>query len=204
METLFSIIAALQPQEWITKIDLMDAWHHILAHLNIRKYFHFVIAGKTYQFRVLPFGLSTAHREFTKTLAPLVQLLHNRGSRVHVYLDDWITRVDSPEQSLLHMQQIIQLLHNLGWTINWKKSILEPSRILNFLGLHFNIEQAIVSPPDSFLDSLTSVLSSVHGHACMQDNLYKQSDLSLCSVYPSQMPSSQVPTVLDKEMLVTT
>ena len=37
METLFSIIAALQPQEWITKIDLKDAYHHILVHVNIRK-----------------------------------------------------------------------------------------------------------------------------------------------------------------------
>ena len=70
METLFSIIAALQPQEWITKIDLKDAYLHILVHVNIPKYFRFVTAGKTYQFRVLPFGLSTAPREFTKTLAP--------------------------------------------------------------------------------------------------------------------------------------
>ena len=37
--------------------------------------------------------------------------------------------------------------------------MLEPSHILDFLGLHFNLEQAIVSPPDSFLGSLTSVLS---------------------------------------------
>ena len=44
METLFSIIAALQPQEWITKIDLKDAYHHILVHVNIRKYFRFVVA----------------------------------------------------------------------------------------------------------------------------------------------------------------
>ena len=44
METLFSIIAALQPQEWITKIDLKDAYHHIMVHVNIRKYFRFVVA----------------------------------------------------------------------------------------------------------------------------------------------------------------
>ena len=37
--------------------------------------------------------------------------------------------------------------------------MLNPSRILDFLGLHFNLESAIISPPDSFLDSLTSVLS---------------------------------------------
>ena len=90
METLFSIIAALQPQEWITKIDLKDAYHHIPVHVNIRKYFRFVIARKTYQFRVLPFGLSTAPRKFTKTLAPVVQLLRTQGIRFHANLDDWI------------------------------------------------------------------------------------------------------------------
>ena len=90
METLFSIIAALQPQEWITKIDLKDAYHLILVHVNICKYFRFVIAGKTYQFPVLSFGLSTAPREFTKTRAPVVQLLRTQGIRVHAYLDNWI------------------------------------------------------------------------------------------------------------------
>ena len=94
METLFSIIAALQPQKWITKIDLKDAYHHILVHVNIRKYFCFVKAGKTYQFRVLPLGLSTAPREFAKTLAPVVQLLRTQGIRVHAYLDDWIIWAD--------------------------------------------------------------------------------------------------------------
>ena len=37
--------------------------------------------------------------------------------------------------------------------------MLESSRILDFLGLHSNLERAIVSHPDSFLDSLTSVPS---------------------------------------------
>ena len=46
-------------------MDLKDAYHHILVHVNIRKYFCFVIAGKTYQNHVLPFGLSTAPREST-------------------------------------------------------------------------------------------------------------------------------------------
>ena len=95
------------------------------------------------------------HPESSQRLI-LVKLLH---TRVHAYLDDWIIHADSPEQSLLHTQQSIQLLQTLGWTINWKKSILEPPRVLDFLGLHFNLEQATVSPQDSFLDPLTSVLS---------------------------------------------
>ena len=159
METLFSIIAALQPQEWITKIDLKDAYHHIIVHVNIRKYFRFVVAGIVYQFRVLPFGLSTAPREFTKTLAPVIQLLRSQGIQVHAYLDDWIIRATSREQSLEHTQHIIQLLQSLGWTINWDRSMLQPSRILDFLGLNFNLEQALISPLASFLPTLTKVLS---------------------------------------------
>ena len=159
METLFSIIAALQPQEWITKIDLKDAYHHILVHVNIRKYFPFVVARVGYQFRVLPFGLLMAPREFTKTLALVVQLLRTQGIRVHAYLDDWIIHANSREQSLEHTQHILQLLQSLGWTINWDKSMLQPSRILDLLSLHFNLEQANISPPDSFLRTLTNVLS---------------------------------------------
>ena len=159
METLFSIIAALQPQEWITKIDLKDAYHYILVHVNIRKYFRFVVAGTVFQFRVLPFGLSTAPWEFTKSLAPVIQLLRSQGIQVHAYLDDWIIQATSQEQSLEHTQHVLQLLQSLGWTINWAKSMLQPSRILDFLGLHFNLEQALISPPASFLPTLTEVLS---------------------------------------------
>ena len=104
MEMLFSIIADGQPQEWITKIDFKDAYHHIPVHVNIRKYFSFVIAGKTYQFRDPPFGLSTAPHEFTRTLAPVVQLPRTHGILVHAYLDDWIIRADSPDQSRQHTQ----------------------------------------------------------------------------------------------------
>ena len=88
---------------------------------------------------------------------------------VHAYLDNWIFREHSPEQSLQHTRQTIQLLQSLRWTIIWKKSMFDPPRILDFLGLHFNLERAIISPPDSFLDAFTSVPSiKFHSHACTQ------------------------------------
>ena len=166
--------------------------------MNIRKYFRFVIAGRTYQFRVLPFGLSTAPRNFTKTLAPVVQLLCTQGIQVHAYLDDWIIRADSPEQSLQHTRQTIQLLQSLGWTINWKKSMLDPSRILDFLGLHLNLERAIMSPPDSFLYSLTSVLSRLSTSTVMPARKISSITSQISHFAPSRSHASQVPSILDK------
>ena len=150
METLFSIVAALQPQEWIVKIDLKDAYHHIPVHPHIRKYFRFVLNGVTYQFRALPFGLSTAPREFTKTLAPVVTLLRSWGIRVHAYLDDWILRADSRFKLDSHANKVLKLLQELGWTVNWKKSNLIPSQQVDFLGLHFDLNKYLVAPPETF------------------------------------------------------
>ena len=97
-------------------------YHHFMVHHNMRKYFCFVMNMVTYQFKVLPFDLSTAPWEFTKMLAPVLHPFRSQGIRVHAYLDDWIIRVDSRAQTSTHAQQTIKLLQSLGWTIYWQKS----------------------------------------------------------------------------------
>ena len=68
------------------------------------------------------------------------------------------------QNSLQHTQQTIQLLQSPGWTINWKNSMLDPSRILDFLGLHFNLGKAIISPPDSPGLRSAHQLAGARGH----------------------------------------
>ena len=57
MET---IRTSLQVGEWVTSIDFKDAYCHIPIHSQSRKYMRFHIQGQSYQFKALPFGLSTA------------------------------------------------------------------------------------------------------------------------------------------------
>ena len=206
METLFSIIAALQPQELITKIDLKDAYHHILVNHNIRKFFRFMISRKTCQFRVLLLGLSTVRREFTKMLALVVQLLRRRGIRVHANLHNLIIRADSPELCSVHAQETIHLLQSLGWTINWTESLLEPSHVMKFLGLHFNLKQALLSLPSSFLETLTSILSRLSSSSIMPARKITSinSSLALCSFHSPQTTSAAFSPVLDKTRLAAT
>ena len=65
METPETIRTSLQPGEWVTSIDFKDAYFHIPIQEQCRKYLRFHIGGQTYQFKALPFGLSTAPMEFT-------------------------------------------------------------------------------------------------------------------------------------------
>ena len=65
METPETIRTSLQTGEWVTSTDFKDAYFHIPIQKQSRKYLRFHAQGKTYQFKALPFGLSTAALEFT-------------------------------------------------------------------------------------------------------------------------------------------
>ena len=57
METPESIRTSLVPGEWVSSIDLSDAYLHIPIHPNSRKYLRFCHRSQVFQFTSLPFGL---------------------------------------------------------------------------------------------------------------------------------------------------
>ena len=65
MDTPESIHASLRKGEWVTSIDLTDAYLHVPIHPQSQKYLRFHFQGVTYQFTSLPFGLATATLIFT-------------------------------------------------------------------------------------------------------------------------------------------
>ena len=60
METPESIRTSLIPWEWVSLIDLSDAYLHIPIHPNSRKYLRFYYRSLVFQFTSLSFGLATA------------------------------------------------------------------------------------------------------------------------------------------------
>ena len=57
-----SIRTSLIPGEWVSSIDLSDAYLHIPIHPSSRKYLRFCHRSQVFQFTSLPFGLATAPR----------------------------------------------------------------------------------------------------------------------------------------------
>ena len=52
--------------------DLQDAYLQVPIHHDLRRYLRFVVGERTYQFRVLCGGLTTAHRVFMRIMAPII------------------------------------------------------------------------------------------------------------------------------------
>ena len=135
-------------------------------HQAVRKYLRFVV-NKVYQFTCLPFGLATSPREFTKLLRPVVSVLRQQGVKLHVYLDDWLIRADTPEQAQLHAQTTIKVLQFLGCIIKIEKSDLTPSQDFQFIGMQFNTRRFTVAP----LPKMRVKVQSVHQHWMANPNI---------------------------------
>ena len=148
-------------------IDIRDAYLHVPMHQAVRKYLRFVVNKKVYQFTCLPFGLATSPREFTKLLRPVVLLLRQQGVKLHVYLDDWLIRADTPEEAQLHAQTTIKVLQFLRWIINFEKSDLTPSQDFQFIGMQFNTQRFTVAP----LPKMRVKVQSVHQHWMANPNI---------------------------------
>ena len=92
MEAPESIKTSLVPGEWVSSIDLSDAYLHIPIHPNSRKYLRFCHRSQVFQFTSLLFGLATAPQVFTMIVKEVKLMALSRGLRLHQYLDDWLIR----------------------------------------------------------------------------------------------------------------
>ncbi|KAJ1184986.1 hypothetical protein NDU88_001782 [Pleurodeles waltl] len=148
MLTLAQVLMALNKEDWMVLVDLQDAYFHIPILKSHRKYLRFVVGSQHYQFAVLPFGLTSAPRVFTKVMAVVAADLRRKGIAVFPYLDDWLIKAESQGLVLHHLQLATQLFFSLGFSINVSKSHLEPSQRLLFIGavLDTTLNQAFPPP----------------------------------------------------------
>lgn len=79
MLCLGMLLPYFQQGDSLCSLVLKDACTHILIHPCHWLYLRFAIGGHHYQYRVLPFGLASAPRVFTKCLAVLTPTFGCRG-----------------------------------------------------------------------------------------------------------------------------
>ena len=161
METPETIRISLQQGEWVTSLDFSDAYFHIPIHLNSRKYLRFPFQNQSYQFRSLPFGLSTAPMEFTCVVKEVKLMAQSRGIRIHQYLDDWLIRAPTKESCHQGTQSLLALCQELGWIVNLQKSELEPKQIFEFVGYKYDLSHGLVLPTQSRWESILQKLKSI-------------------------------------------
>ena len=161
METPETIRTSLQQGEWVTSIDFKDAYFHIPIQEQSRKFLRFHVQGQTYQFKALPFGLSTAPLEFTVVAKEIKLMAIHKGIRIHQYLDDWLVRAKSHQVCLQHTKDLLKLCQDLGWIVNLEKSELEPKQVFDFVGYQFDLKAGRVRPTPEWWQNLKAKIQAM-------------------------------------------
>ena len=165
METPRSILRALQQGQWLTSLDLKDAYFHIGIHPADRRYLRFCHNGTSWQFTVLPFRLSTSPRVFTKILKPVLAYAHLHRVKLHMYLDDWLLNPGTRQEAHEQTSWLKSLCQKLGLVINLKKSDLIPSQVSTYLGIELDTSVGLARPSHK---RLTNWLSVAEGFTAQQ------------------------------------
>ena len=148
MEGIPALIDTIQERDFMYKIDLSNAYWTVPLHFQDRKWMKFHWRGKLYQFLEWPFGLGPVPRWFTKLLKPVIAFLRRQGTRNVIYMDDLWGGESDLEASVLHISLTVTLLELLGFVVNLKKSILDPTQVLkDYLGFIINSVEMSLSLP---------------------------------------------------------
>ncbi len=154
MEGLPAVLNLIQPGDFLTSIDLKDAYFNVPIRTSDRKYLRFIWENQRFQFTCLPFGLRSAPRVFTKVTKPVISEARARGIRTIIYIDDTIIMSRSRSQSIQDSTFLRNLFTQLGFNVNMEKSSFTPSQELEFLGFVLNTRSMKIFLSQRKIDSI--------------------------------------------------
>ncbi len=123
----------IQEDDELITVDLRDGFHHVAVHKDYQTYLGMYYDGAYYVWCCLPFGLSCSPYYFNKVLRPVVRFLRENGLRNALFVDDFCLMA-KPCLMTDHKEFMLTSLEDLGWLVNFEKSVLIPKDNCVFVG----------------------------------------------------------------------
>ena len=163
MDTLNHILSYITSNCFMANFDFCDAYLTVGISRKHVKFLKFTWQGKTYMYIVLPFGISSAPRKFTKLLKPILALLQKQGIIVLFYIDDGFTAAQTYEECYQNVCNIMRTFSYFGFLLHRTKSAPEPSQQVRSLGFHLNsITMNVTLPSDKIENAMSLCALALH------------------------------------------
>ena len=154
MEGIQTLKSLIKKGDFMVKLDLSDAYFGVPIEAAHHKFIRFSWRGKIYEFQALPFGLGVRPHYYTKLLKPVIAFLRRIGVRLVVYLDDMILLNQCRHMLIRDLSSLKWLLENLGFLINWKKSVCVPTQVIQFLGFLVDSVEMVIRLPQKKIQKI--------------------------------------------------
>jgi len=157
MEDYRTVCNVITKNCYMAVVDLKDAYHSVSIADAFRKFLRFIWKDKIYEYRCLPFGLSSAPFVFTKLMKPVLGYLRSAGFLNVGFLDDFLLFGQTFSDCQKNVVFTTQLLQSLGFSINYEKSQLTPSKSIKYLGFIFDSESLTLRLTDEKVRDISNL-----------------------------------------------
>ena len=142
---------------YMCKIDLSNGFYHISLDPKCRKYFGVSCEGQKYRFTKIPMGFSLSpyimqrvtQRFFIHKAEQLFGDKYKMHIHILVYLDDIL--LIGNKNSLI---DYVSSLKDSLISINYRKSVIEPCKTLEYLGCHIDLAHSKVTLTSKFVEKI--------------------------------------------------
>ena len=206
MEGIHIVKDLLKKGDYMTRVDLKDAYFAVPVHAYHQRYLRFQWKGQAYEFSCLPFGLASAPRVFTKIMKPVVGFLRSKGVRCVIYLDDLLVMHQDKEELKDQSALAVNLLEALGFLVNYPKSQLEPSQTTVYLGFVIDSVKKELQLPNEKVDKIrtdaTRLLRQSLVSARELAQLIGRMSAAILAVYPAPLHYRSLQVLKHKALAV--
>jgi ribonuclease HI len=138
-EDLATCKTYIQPNDWMTVLDLSKGYHHLDIHPDYWKYLGFEWEGNFYVYTGMPFGVAVAPWAFTTMMREVLGIWKLQGHRCSGYIDDQLHAHGNRKWLDDFMHSVVYPdLEKLGFLVNKKKSMRWSSQLVKYLGMMIN------------------------------------------------------------------
>ncbi|GFU68098.1 retrovirus-related Pol polyprotein from transposon 297 [Trichonephila clavipes] len=114
------ILDCLQNAKIFTTLHLKNGFFHVAVNERSRNFTSFVTHNGQYQFKRMPFGLSTCPFPFLRYINAISRHLISK-SIVLPYMDDVVILAANESQALQYLKIVLEVAYDYGLEINFKK-----------------------------------------------------------------------------------
>ena len=127
------------------RVDLQHAFYSVPLHPSVRFLTTFLVGKTRYAFNRLPMGLSSSPSCLPFLLQEALAPLRRAVFISWIHVDDLLI-VDTPQRLAVIKPLLLSLLSSWNFVINAKKSQLQPSPLVEYLGLSLNFSTRVYAP----------------------------------------------------------
>jgi hypothetical protein len=154
------VLIAVPRTAQMIKIDLKSGFFQVQVRQQYTHFYGIYYRKKRYSWTRIPMGHPMAPSIMQRLATTVARHLHQECD-VHMvaYLDDWLVYGHN-----LNVPQILHHIQQLGFQLNFRKSVLTPTTSLVYLGLHLSTVTMTITPTDKCLQHLCDLASSCRKH----------------------------------------